>query len=131
MDPCYGACTATRACLPLAATGGGYPPRVGYLIVFVVAAGAGVAVYAMTLRDGVQPIPGFSDPAGPSPEGTYVSVAGGKPDWQSRLTGLLGLTVAVVVGAVALAGVLYVSISAVVRLLSNLAPDGGASTGGI
>jgi hypothetical protein len=104
----------------------GYPPAVGYLLVFVIAAGVGVAVYALTLRDGMQPIPGFSEPDPPKPEGSYVSVAGGTPDWQSRLTGLLGLVVAVVIGAVALAAVLYISIDTIVRLLGNLAPEGSA-----
>ena len=110
----------------------GYPPGVGYVIVFVVAAAVGVGVYAVTLREGLQPIPGFSDtdPLTPAaPGGSYVSVTGGRPDWQSRLTGLFGLMVAVVLGAAALAAILYASISAVIRILGHLAPSGGASSG--
>jgi hypothetical protein len=97
----------------------------GYLIVFLTAAGVGVGVYALTIREGIQPIPGFSEPDRPrQPEGTYVSVSGDRPDWQSRLTGLLGLSVAVVLGAVALAAVMYLSVSTIVRILGELAPDG-------
>jgi hypothetical protein len=102
---------------------------VGYLIVFVVAAGVGVAVYALTLRDATFTVAGPGEPSRSAPDGTYVSVSGGTPDWQSRLTGLVGLLVAVVIGAVALAAVLYLSISAVVRLVSGLAPASGSSVG--
>jgi hypothetical protein len=102
---------------------------VGYLLVFLVAAGVGVAVYAITLRDGLQPIPGFGEPDRPPTDTAYVSVTGGKPDWQSRLTGLFGLIVAVVLGAVALAAVLYIAIGTIVRLLGDIAPDGSSVTG--
>lgn len=103
----------------------------GYLIVFLTAAGVGVAVYALTLREGLQPIPGFEEPDRPAErpaESTYVSVVGDRPDWQSRLTGLLGLSVAVVLGAVALAAVLYVSVSTIARLVGDLAPAGSSAT---
>jgi hypothetical protein len=110
---------------------------VGYLIVFVVAAAVGVAVYAITLREGLQPAPaappgggtgaGASETAAPPSDGTYVSVSGGTPDWQSRLTGLLGLVVAVVVGAVAMATIAYMAVSAIVRLVGGLAPDAAPS----
>jgi len=103
---------------------------VGYLIVFAIASAVGVAVYAVTLREEAQPLPGLTDLQSQTPAGTYVSVAGGKPDWQSRLTGLLGLFVAVIVGAAALAAVLYISFQSVFRLLGSLAPHGGASSGG-
>jgi hypothetical protein len=104
---------------------------VGYLIVFVIASIVGVAVYALTLREGLLPLPTAGEPgaAASRPEGTYVSVAGGRPDWQSRLTGLIGLVVAVVLGAVALAAVLYVSISSVVRILGHLAPSASPTPG--
>jgi hypothetical protein len=106
---------------------------VGYLIVFVIASAVGVAVYALTLREGLVPVESTSagEPGAEAsrPEGTYVSVAGGRPDWQSRLTGLIGLVVAVVLGAVALAAILYVSISSVVRIVGHLAPSASPTPG--
>jgi hypothetical protein len=103
---------------------------VAYLIVLLVAAAVGGAVYYLTIRRGVIPVGGFGgEPASPSsaplapprPPGpsTYVSVIASKPDWQSRMTGILGLAVAVVVGAVALAGSIYLSASWLVRLIGH------------
>jgi hypothetical protein len=96
---------------------------VGYLVVLMVAAAVAVAVYAITLRDGAQPIPGFGDADRP-PDTAYVSVTGGKPDWQSRLTGLLGLVVAVVIGGAALAAILWFAIQAIGRLVGGISGDG-------
>ena len=91
----------------------------GYLIVFVIAAGVGVAVYAITLRNPPVPVaPARSGSAPGAAGGSYVSVSGWQPDWQSRLTGLLGLTIAVVVGAAALAFATYLGVSALFKLLS-------------
>jgi hypothetical protein len=90
----------------------------GYLVVFVIAAGVGVAVYAITLRNPpamAAPIGPGSAPSAPGGSG-YVPVAGWRPDWQSRLTGLLGLAIAVVVGAAALAFATYVGVSSVLKL---------------
>jgi hypothetical protein len=101
---------------------------VAYAIVLLVAAAVGAAVYYLTIRRGVIPLGGFGgEPASPRlpppmapPEAsTYVSVMASKPDWQSRMTGILGLAVAVVVGAVALAGSIYLSASWLVRLIGH------------
>jgi hypothetical protein len=103
---------------------------VGYLIVFLIAAAVGVTVYGLTLREAVQPAGGTSGGFGePAPDATYVSVTGGKPDWQSRLTGFFGLAAAVVLGGVALAAVSYLAIEAIVRLVGGLAPTAAPSTG--
>jgi hypothetical protein len=92
-----------------------------YLIVLALASAVGVAVYAITLRAGTHPASLDAGPAeAPIPAGppTYL-VDDGRPGWQVRLTGLLGLVVAVVVGGIALAAVLYVSVSAAVRMFSG------------
>jgi hypothetical protein len=94
---------------------------VPYLIVLALASAVGVAVYAITLRAGEHPAaldvggsaPAESAPAGPP---TYLG-EDVRPDWQQRLTGLMGLLVAVVVGGVALAVALYVSVSTIVRVI--------------
>jgi hypothetical protein len=96
---------------------------VPYLIVLALAAGVGVAVYAITLRAGTHP----SSYADPAPSGAATAPTGPptylaedlRPDWQLRLTGLLGLIVAVVVGGVALAIALYLSVATGVRLFTD------------
>jgi hypothetical protein len=97
-----------------------------YLIVLAMATAAGVAVYALTLRSATHPTSlstSVSDPGGTveTPQAgraTYLT-GDGRPDWQMRLTGLLGLVVAVVVGGIALAAVLYLSVSTGVRFLTG------------
>jgi len=90
---------------------------VGYVIVFVVAVGVGVAVFFATLR-GVGPIGSFGfgetspaaaagPPPDPGPGMSYVPVQESRHDWQARLTGVLGLLVAVAVAGIALAISLY------------------------
>jgi hypothetical protein len=94
-----------------------------YLVVTAIAAGIGIAVYFVSLRDGsmVRETPGEQPDAGPpAPRGSYVPVVPGANDWQSRITGLAGLIVAVIVGAALLAFTLYVSVSSVIRLFSGL-----------
>ncbi|HSL09922.1 MAG TPA: hypothetical protein VLA82_01225 [Actinomycetota bacterium] len=89
----------------------------GYLIVFVVAVAVGVAVFFATLR-GVGPmgIAGFGErapaasvgpPPDPGPGMSYVPVQESRHDWQARLTGVLGLLVAVAVAGIALAISIY------------------------
>jgi hypothetical protein len=97
---------------------------VPYLIVLALAAGVGVAVYAITLRAGTHPSSSFADPATPgaatAPAGPPTYLAEDlRPDWQLRLTGLLGLIVAVVVGGVVLAIALYLSVATGVRLFTD------------
>lgn len=99
----------------------------GYLIVFLIAAGVGVAVYAITLHnDAGGPALPSAEAAAPAagtppPGGEYVTVTGWRPDWQSRLTGLLGLLLAVVLGAAAIATLLYAGGSLLGRLLGGAA----------
>lgn len=102
----------------------GYPAAMGYLFVFLIAAGVGVAVYAITLRaDTSAGAAEASSPAGTSaastPPGDYVTVSGWRPDWQSRLTGLVGLLLAVLLGAAAIAIIVYAGGSFLARLLGG------------
>jgi hypothetical protein len=101
---------------------------VAYLLVFLIAAAAGVAVYALTVRApaatpaaaAALEVAGLTGEGSPA-EGTYVNVSGWRPDWQSRLTGLLGLTVAIVLGAAAIALVTYLGFSYLFRVLGDVA----------
>jgi hypothetical protein len=99
---------------------------VGYLFVFLIAAGVGVAVYAVTLRDAARAGAGMESlgdaPSVPAErQGDYVPVTAWGPDWQSRLTGLLGLAVAVIVGAAALAVMTYTGFSMLFKLIGSVA----------
>jgi len=96
-----------------------------YLLVLLVAATVGAAAYRATLRQtaaptaaGDQPPPPVGVPV-PAPGPTYVQVNDVRASWESRLTGALGLVIAVVVGAVTLALGTYFSISFVVRLVTR------------
>lgn len=99
----------------------------GYLWVLIVAAAVGVAVYVVTLRAEPARLQGFGPDAGPGAEdapsgteqGAYVPVTGGRPDWQSRLTGVFGLAVAVVLGSAALAVVAVMGYSMLARMLGG------------
>jgi hypothetical protein len=104
-----------------------------YLIVFIVAAAAGLAVYLVTLRADPQAdstvragVPAGAPTGAPGPG--YLPIAATRTDWQTRLTGFLGLIVAIVLAAVFLATTLYVSFSTLVRLIGNAAPSGVASS---
>ncbi|HEX6843618.1 MAG TPA: hypothetical protein VF235_00750 [Actinomycetota bacterium] len=95
----------------------------GYLLVFLIAAAVGVAVYALTVR-GQLPTSATdrgtaSGTTATPPPGDYVPVTGWRPDWQSRLTGLLGLLLAVLLGAAAIALASYLGGRFVVRLLGG------------
>lgn len=96
-----------------------------YAFVFLVAVGVGVAVYVTTVRSG-GPVAassfGTAEPVPPDP-GLYVPVTPAKPDWQSRLTGFLGLVIAVVTGAVLLAFTLYTGVDWLVRLATDAIGD--------
>jgi hypothetical protein len=93
----------------------------GYLLVFLIAAAVGVAVYALTLRGQLPTSTGAggSGTPAPPPPGDYVPVTGWRPDWQSRLTGLLGLLLAVVLGAAAIAIAAYAGGRFLVRMLGG------------
>ena len=108
---------------------------VGYLIVFIVAVGVGVAVFFATLR-GFGPVgaSGFGEtaPAGPPPDPgpgmSYVPVQESRHDWQARLTGVLGLLVSVAVAGIALAISIYALGVLVGKLFGGV---GGDATGGV
>ncbi len=71
--------------------------------------------------------PGKARPAPPqgprrvelSPEAGSIPVVGARPSWHSRLGGALGLLVAVGLGAIAIAGTLYLAGTMIARLISN------------
>ena len=96
-----------------------------YLLVIVVAAAVGAAAYLVTLRQGAAPAgaaaPRASQPLGiPVPPGqTYVTASDIRPDWESRLTGALGLVIAVIAGASVLAFGAYLSVSFLVKLIKR------------
>lgn len=103
-----------------------------YLLVVVIAAAVGAIVYLMSLQAGPYPDGGGfgSEPeSAPTPPagGAYVPVSTSRPDWQTRLTGFLGLLILVVVGSVVLAVALYVSVSLLIALFGG-ASDGGSAT---
>jgi hypothetical protein len=54
-----------------------------------------------------------------SPEAGSIPVVGVRPSWHSRLNGAMGLIVAVGLGAIAIAGALYLAGSMVARLISG------------
>lgn len=100
-----------------------------YLLVVLVAAAVGAAAFRATLHQsaaptaagrhrGTQPV-GVPVPGGPSSERSYVPVADIRASWESRLTGALGLVIAIIVGAVSLALGAYLGISFLVRLIDR------------
>jgi hypothetical protein len=91
----------------------------GYAFVFLVAVAVGVGVYVTTVRGGRAITEGFGTDPGSADPGTYVPVTPARPDWQSRLTGFLGLVIAVVVGAIVLAFTLYAGVEWLVELVTD------------
>jgi hypothetical protein len=106
-----------------------------YLLVLLVAAAVGAAVYFVTLRadvdyegsDGAAFSSAGVSTSAPAPGSGYVPVGSVRTDWQTRVTGLLGLLIMVVVGAVVLAGTVYIGFSLLFHLIGNAASNGGAS----
>jgi hypothetical protein len=97
-----------------------------YFLVLVVAAAVGAAAFRATLRQGVAPTAGAragsTQPVGVPvslPEQSYVPVTDFRSTWESRLTGALGLVIAVIVGAVALALGTYLGVLFLVKLLDR------------
>jgi hypothetical protein len=96
-----------------------------YLLVLVVAAAVGAAAFRATLREGVATAAaraGSTQPVGVPvslPEQSYVPVTDFRSTWESRLTGALGLVIAVIVGAVALALGTYLGVLFLVKLLDR------------
>lgn len=122
----------------------------GTVLVLAIAVGVGVLVYRLTAaddRDAGAPEPstagsdeertwtgeerrasttgGASARSLEAPEG-YIPVSSGDPSWHARLGGVMGLVIAVAVGAIALAFSLWALGSLVARLFSN-AGGGGPS----
>jgi len=108
---------------------------VAYLLVFVVALAVGAAVYVSTVRAGAaRPDGGFGEGAevGGAPReagGAYLPVAADGPDWQSRITGVLGLVISVVVAGVALAASIYALGALIGKLFGGISGDAGVPTG--
>ncbi len=96
-----------------------------YVLVVLLAAGVGAAVYLASLRAGSAGGDGGFGPEAPTsppvaPQGSaYVPVTTTRSDWQTRLTGFLGLLIMVAVGSVVLAVTLYVSVSLLVGLFGG------------
>jgi hypothetical protein len=97
-----------------------------YLLVLMAAAAVGAAAFRATLREGAPPTAaaraGSTQPVGvpvSSPEQSYVPVTDFRSTWESRLTGALGLVIAVIVGAVALALGTYLGVLFLVKLLDR------------
>jgi hypothetical protein len=101
-----------------------------YLLVLVVAAAVGAAAFRATLHQSAAPtaagrhretqpvgvpVPGSGASSGRS----YVPVTDIRASWESRLTGALGLVIAIIVGAVSLALGAYLGISFLVRLIDR------------
>jgi flagellar basal body-associated protein FliL len=102
-----------------------------YLLVLLVAAAVGAAVYFVTLRTGDDQegseSAALSGAGASGPGSGYVPVGAISTDWQTRMTGLLGLVIMVIVGAVLLAGSVYLGFSLLFHLIGNAASNGGAT----
>jgi hypothetical protein len=112
-----------------------------YMLVLLIAAGVGWGVYWLTLRYAETHQPDVPEDVNewtetrPSPDdggfvpepdvpmfpggGAYVPVTQGRPSWQSRLSGVLGLAIAVTVAAISAAFALYSLGHLVARLLQS------------
>ena len=101
-----------------------------YLLVLVVAAAVGAAAFRATMRQTAAPaaaprhrigqpvgipVPSPSPSAGPTQR--YVPVTDYSSSWESRLTGALGLVIAVIVGAASLAIGAYLGGVFIVKLI--------------
>ena len=107
----------------------------GYVLVVIVALAVGAAVYVSTLRGAVPWFdgqsrggfrltrPGSSASAVAEPIG--VPVSSPATDWQTRLTGVVGLLLAVIVAAVVLAASVYAVGAAIGNAVGDAATNGG------
>ena len=101
-------------------------PPMAYVLVLVVAAAVGAAAFRATIRENTAPTAAARDrarhPVGvpvPNPAQTYVPVTDIRASWESRLTGALGLVIAIIVGAVSLALGTYLGISFLMSLVNR------------
>ncbi len=105
-----------------------------YMIVFLAALAAGALTYWLTLRSpGTEPAnltndgDGFLPASAPSAMttseggGSYVPLGTDRRSWQTRVAGLLGLTIAVTLAAALLAFSLYQGGAMIARLISDYA----------
>jgi hypothetical protein len=106
---------------------------VGYLLVFMVALAVGAAVFVLSVREPPETDGGFGQesslPPPPAAGTTYVPVTTSAPDWQTRLQGLLGLAISVVLAALGLAVAVYFVGSAIAHAVSSTASSGGVKGG--
>jgi hypothetical protein len=103
---------------------------VSYLIVFFVAAIVGSGVYFLSIREDAVNADdgGFGEDVvpGAGQSRPYLPLSTTHQDWATRLTGLLGLLITVVVGAVALAVSVYLSVGWLAHKIGDAATNGGA-----
>jgi hypothetical protein len=98
----------------------------GYVVVFVLATGVGAAVYLVTTRGGIP----FGRGAGAvATEGGPAAFGTPHTDWQTRVTGLVGLAIAVILAAVVLAAAVYAVGSAVGKAVGDAATNGSVKNG--
>ncbi len=86
-----------------------------YIMVLLIAAVVGIAVYLVVIRLGSGSAPPTdvgewreaAPPPPPAQGGSYVPVAPSSPSWHSRVGGVMGLVIAVTVAALGIAFGLY------------------------
>jgi hypothetical protein len=94
---------------------------VGFLIVFLVAAVVGIAVYAQTLREQLTSISAEANDG----DAATVETTDVAPDgWQDRVVGFARLVVVISVAAIGVAAFLWIAVSELVRLIKELIPNG-------
>jgi hypothetical protein len=110
----------------------------GYIIVALLAVAVGVAVYWVAMRFApvarepepqAAPDTGFVDdvgtpaavptPVAPPEGGAYIPVSDVRPSWQRRVVGLIGLLIAIVVGAAAAAFALYLLVEVITSFVTE------------
>ena len=102
-----------------------------YALVLLVAIWVGAAVFVLSVRDVPPPTDGgfgreSSLPPPPAASGTaYVPVTTSAPDWQTRLQGVLGLAISIVLAALGLAIAVYAVGSVIAHAVGSSAPSGG------
>ena len=85
----------------------------GYVLVLLVSLAVGAAVYVVTARNGS--VAFGSHRAGGDEGEAYVPVGTAQSDWQTRMTGVLGLLIVVVGGAIVAALGTYALVQALVH----------------
>lgn len=98
-----------------------------YVIVFSAALVTGALVFWLTLRagrendgDGFFP-EALAGPVGSPDAGTYVPLAADQRSWQTRTIGVLGLLIAITLGAALLAYSLYQAGAAIAKVIGDYA----------